>query len=355
MRLLVAGRNAKALARAAGAFADDLTIETAATKVAAIALLERAQFDLILACEKLGDGSGLEVLSHAVVNAPDTLRIFAARPSTLNLLKGELGLFGLFRTLPYPINFRKVWSAIDLVRSSCVESEVSPQARRQVPRVPHVVLDSAWEAGTPRPTVLKPDTAVVSARPTPPIDASPGPRPPTRIPESAAFKRALARRNEAKRRRDPSVTNESLAQLAQLVTTRTPTLDSRATPGRRKRTALFVGSAVFVAGTATLLTFFMLSSNNSIGRSALPLVASSDRPLSEKVLPRQAPTPQPTPTTFVPSDTVPPATADLDAEAKAGLAPFGKQPGYSGPAPPTPPAAPSQPPSYDESGVPIEP
>jgi hypothetical protein len=323
MRLLVAGRNAKALARAAGAFADDLTIETAATRVAAIALLERAQFDLILACEKLGDGSGLEVLSHVVVNAPDTLRIFAARPSTLNLLKGELGLFGLFRTLPYPINFRKVWSAIDLVRSSCVESEVSPQARRQ-------------------------------ARPTPPIDASPGPRPPTRIPESAAFKLALARRNEAKRRRDPSVTNESLAQLAQLVTTRRRTLDSRATPGRRKRTALFVGSAVFVAGTATLLTFFMLSSNNSIGRSALPLVASSDRPLSEKVLPWQAPTPQPTPTTFVPSDTVPPATADLDAEAKAGLAPFGKQAGYSGPPPPTPPAAPSQPPSYDESGLPIE-
>jgi hypothetical protein len=71
----------------------------------------------------------------------------------------------------------------------------------------------------------------------------------------------------------------------------------------------------------------MLSSNNSIGRSALPLVASSDRPLSEKVLRWQAPTPQPTPTTFVPSDTVPPATAELDAEAKAGLEPFGKQPG----------------------------
>src|ERR1700675_353450 len=158
MRLLVAGRNAQALARAAGAFADDLTIETAATKVAAIALLEQAQFDLILACEKLDDGSGLEVLSHVVANAPDTLRIFAAPPSTLDFLKGELGLFGLFRTLPYPINFRKVWSAIDLVRSCCVESHVTPQPQRQMLRVPHVVLDSAREAETPRPTVLKPDT-----------------------------------------------------------------------------------------------------------------------------------------------------------------------------------------------------
>jgi hypothetical protein len=354
MRLLVAGRHAEALARAAGAFADDLTIETAATKVDAIALLERAQFDLILACEKLGDGSGLEVLSHVTVHAPNTLRIFAARPSTLAFLEGELGLFGLFRTLPYPIKIRQVWSAINLARSCCVESEVTPQPRRQLLRDPHVVLDSAWEAGTPRPTVLKPDTAVVSPRPTAPVDASPGPRPPTRIPESEAFKRALARRNEAKRRRDLSVTNESLAQLAQLVTTRRPTLDSRATRGMRNRTALFAGSVVFAAGTAAFLTFFMLSSNNSIGPSALPLVASSDRPLSEKVLPWQAPTPQPIPTTFVPSDTVPPATADLDAAAKAGLAPFGKQPGYSGPPPPAPPAAASQPPSYDASGMPME-
>jgi hypothetical protein len=372
MRLLVAGRHAQALARAAGAFADDLTIETAATKVAAIALLEQAQFDLILACEKLDDGSGLEVLSHVVANAPDTLRIFAAPPSTLNFLKGELGLFGLFRTLPYPINFRKVWSAIDLVRSCCVESHVTPQPRRQMLRVPHVVLDSAWEAETPRPTVLKPDTAasprsralVDASRgfcPPAPVGASPGPRPPIRFAESAGFKIALARRkialarrNEAKRRRDPSVTNESLAQLAQLVTTRRPALDSWATAGRWRRTALFVGSGVLAAGTATFLTFFMLSSNNSIGRSALPLVAASDRPVSEKVLPWQAPTPQPTPATLVPSDTVAPATADMEAEAKAGLEPFGNQPGYPGPPPPTPPPEPSQPPSYDESGMPIE-
>jgi hypothetical protein len=353
MRLLVAGRHAQAVARAAGALSDDLTIETATTKVAAIALLERAQFDLLLACEKLNDGSGLEVLRHAAANTPNTLRIFAARPSTLNLVKGELGLFGLFRTLPYPINFRKVWSAINLVRSSCVESEVSPQPRRQVPRVPHPVLDSVWKAETPCQAMLKADTAVSASAPAP-VDASPGPRPPARISESAAFKRALVRRNEAKRRRDLSLTNESLAQRGQLVTTRRPTRDARATPGGWKRTALVIGSGVFTGGVATFLTFFMLSGNNSIGRSALPLVASSDPPVSEKVPTWQAPTPQPTPTTFVPSDTVSPATADLDAEAKAGLAPFGSQPGYSGPPPPTPPAAPSQPPSYDESGLPVE-
>src|ERR1700749_536714 len=105
MRVLVAGRNAKILAKAAGTFAADLEIHTAATKAACFALLARTKLYLIVACETLADGSGLEVLSHVAVNTPNTLRVFAARPATLSLLKGELGLFGLFRTLPYPINF----------------------------------------------------------------------------------------------------------------------------------------------------------------------------------------------------------------------------------------------------------
>ena len=131
MRILVAGRNAKVLATTAGAFADDLVIETAATIADCMALLQRTEFDLIIACETLGDGSGLEVLSHAAVNTPDTLRIFAAKPSTLKVLKGELGLFGLFRTLSYPINFRKLWAALDLARSCCAEQKQEPEAEQE--------------------------------------------------------------------------------------------------------------------------------------------------------------------------------------------------------------------------------
>src|SRR5882757_10878792 len=143
MRVLVAGRNAKVLAKAAGTFANDLQIHTAATKAACLALLQRTEFELIIACETLGDGSGLEVLSHVAVNTPNTLRIFAARPSTLELLKGELGLFGLFRTLPYPINFRKLWAALNLARSC--SGETQPQGRVRTPGVRHVVLESEWQ------------------------------------------------------------------------------------------------------------------------------------------------------------------------------------------------------------------
>lgn len=298
MRLLVAGRRAEAVARAAGAFADDLAIETAATKVAAVALLERTQFDLVLACEKLDDGSGLEVLSHVAVNSPNTLRIFAARPSTLNLLKVELGFFGLYRTLPYPINFRMVWSAIGRAR----------------------------EAPTARPT---------------------------RIPESEAFKRARARRDEARRRGDLSAINEPLAHLAQPLRTRRPTLHSPIARRGWKRTA-----GLFAAGTAAFLAVFMLRGYPPIAPPALPLVASTSRPMSEKALPRlhwpaarPQPTPTtsptrttlPTPTTLVAGAAVTPAMTDMEleaqAEAEAEFERSGNRSGRAGPAEPPPYAA----------------
>src|SRR5882757_7174902 len=144
MRVLVAGRNAKVLAKAAGTFANDLKISTAATKADCFTLLARTEFDLIVACETLADGSGLEVLSHVAVNTPNTLRIFAARPATLNLLKGELGLFGLFRTLPYPISFRKLWAAINLARSACAEAQPRKAVAASTGGVRHVVLEDGW-------------------------------------------------------------------------------------------------------------------------------------------------------------------------------------------------------------------
>jgi hypothetical protein len=475
MRVLVAGRNAKALATAAGTFSNDLTIETASTKAASIALLERAEFDLIVACETLGDGSGLEVLSHAAVNVPNTLRIFAARPSTLNLLKGELGLFGLFRTLPYPINFRKLWAAINLARSCYVETELRTQA--QAPGVQHVVLESGWQTGesagevraqaapkvqvaaagaTARRTasavvtartgaaakrsavasasgaaVAEPAGARATAHTSAAVNsraiarvaggvataragtvsnsgaAAQAVRPSTqaqqprqaaqaratataqrtanaaatarrdaRIPQSEAFKRALAKRNAAKldanshisamevlgavqqprqagdkgeRRREPAMSNDSLAQLARLATTRRPTYDSRGTPKGKKRAAIFVGSGVFAAATAAVLTFFMLNANNSIGRSSLPLVASIERSAPQKIF--SWPTAPQQPAAITPSmRSEAPAPADLEVQAEAESDASAIEPGHPPPPQPNPPPGPSEPPSADSPG-----
>jgi hypothetical protein len=438
MRVLVAGRNAKTLATTAGAFADDLTIETAATKADCIALLERTEFDLIIACETLGDGSGLEVLSHAAVNTPDTLRIFAAKPSTLNLLQGELGLFGLFRVLPYPINFRKLWAALDLARSCCVESGAGARTANLSQQV-QARLAAMVNAGAV--AQLAPNAAVGPVRTTAAAGSDTGARAATaaasngtgtraasaasartsanvnngraasvasppgqvqpsqvaapqsisgsrqaaaasrrnaRIPESEAFRRALARRNASKleadsdispvdvlgaarqshgtgergeRRREPAMSNDSLAQLARLTTIRRPTYDSRSTPRGRKRAAIFVGSGVFAAATAAVLTFFMLNENNSMGRSSLPLVASIEHPVPQKIFPWQ-PAPQQA-TGMVPvriESSAAPAAADLEAQAEAESDASTIEPGHPGPPPPNPPPPPSEPPSADSPG-----
>ncbi len=460
MRVLVAGRNAKVLATAAGAFAHDLQIQTATTKAASFALLERTEFDLIVACETLGDGSGLEVLSHVAVNAPNTLRIFAARPSTLSVLKGELGLFGLFRTLPYPINFPKLWAAINLARSTCA---ADGQPARAGNGVKHVVLEDGWQpkqqvaaaprvkpdaggakrqpvrapnapavaavrtgarlppapqaakapataarsAGNPLPQGSaasaarlggKPQSLAANAQPprrpdtsgiraaaryaaahaepvthntaakSPPAPARPT-SPPQRqvIPQNEAFRRALAKRNAAKLeansqfeilgapRREPGMTNDSLAQLAKLATTQRSAYNFRGVPGGKKRAAFVVGSGVFAATTAAVLTFFMINANNSMDRSKLPLLASINRPVPNKVFPWQPQVQQPTrPTTSIRSDSSAPAAADLEVEAEAASENFEVEPGHPGPPQPNPPPPSSEPPSLESPAEPVD-
>jgi hypothetical protein len=140
------------------------------------------------------------------------------------------------------------------------------------------------------------------------------------------------------------MTIASLAQLAQLTAIRRPTYDSRGAPAGKNRAAFFVGSGVFAAATAAVLTFFILNANNSIVRSPLPLVASLDRPGSEKVIPWQQ-TAQPTdPVRFAPSEASPSA-ADLEVEAEAESENSAIEPGHPGPPQPNPAPPPSEPPS----------
>jgi len=348
MRVLVAGRNAQVLAKVAGTFSNDLKIATATSKAECFALLAKADFDLIVACETLTDGPGLEVLSHITVNTPNTLRIFAARPATLNLLKGELGMFGLFRTLPYPINFRKLWAAISLARGACEEQ--APAA------VPAPAPLSAAKAPTPA-AVRHPAPAAVPAPRVrhATVDAKTAP---ARIPESEAFKRARARRDADNKRqadkREPVISNHSLAELAKLAATkRAPAHFVRAKIGN-KRTALFVGSGVFAATTLAVLTFFMVKANSSMKPTTLPTIASISQPMPHKVFPWQPETQQPTQQAeFMSSEASPAAVADLEAEAEAASESPDGDPDHPGPPPPDGPPPPSEPPSLESPAQPV--
>jgi hypothetical protein len=117
MRVLIADRNARLLESISRTFAHLFCIQTANTREQCDALLASGEFDLAVISEKLADGPGLQVLGEIARNSPNTLRIFAARRSRLELLKGRLGPFGLFRTLSYPIDAQKLLSVLTLARA----------------------------------------------------------------------------------------------------------------------------------------------------------------------------------------------------------------------------------------------
>src|ERR1700722_11983768 len=117
MRILVADRNGWLLESISRSFARQFRIEAATSHEQCNELLRQGEFDLVVISEKLADGPGLHLLARIARSSPDTLRVFAARRSRLQLLKGKLGPFGLFRTLSYPIDARKLFSALTLARA----------------------------------------------------------------------------------------------------------------------------------------------------------------------------------------------------------------------------------------------
>ena len=132
MRILIADRNARLLEAISRTFARPFSIQTATTHEHCNDLLLQCEFDLAVISEKLADGPGLQLLGQIARNSPDTLRVFAARRSRLQLLKGKLGPFGLFRTLAYPIDPQELLSALTLARAG-LEIDVPARETRDDP------------------------------------------------------------------------------------------------------------------------------------------------------------------------------------------------------------------------------
>src|SRR5580704_50945 len=148
MRVLIADRNATLLESISRTFAHQFSIQTASTREHCDNLLGSGEFDLAVISEKLADGPGLQVLGEIARNSPNTLRIFAARRSRLELLRGRLGLFGLFRTLSYPIDAQKLLSALTLARAG-LEADASEL------NVRHVAIEERQGGGEGAATAIE--------------------------------------------------------------------------------------------------------------------------------------------------------------------------------------------------------
>jgi hypothetical protein len=99
MRVLIADQESEMLETVARFFEVDI----ATSKTTCIDLMRANPFDVLIASERLSDGSGLELLSHVATRWPDTLRVLVIEPARLKLLRGKLGPFKLHATMKYPI------------------------------------------------------------------------------------------------------------------------------------------------------------------------------------------------------------------------------------------------------------
>src|SRR3984957_18586487 len=171
MRVLIADRNARLLEAISRTFAPQFRIQTATSCEDCNALLQQGEFDLAVISEKLADGPGLQLLGQIARDSPDTLRIFAARRSRLQLLKGKLGPFGLFRTLAYPIDAQKLLSALTLARTG-LEIDVPASAPLQTIRDDSIEDRKAGRVYATRAKVSSPLQAQHSGATTPPSRAA---------------------------------------------------------------------------------------------------------------------------------------------------------------------------------------
>ena len=153
------------------------TVDAVTNKGDCLDLLRANPFEVIVAGERLEDGSGLELLGQIAKRWPSVLRIFAADPERLKLLRGKLGPFELFQTLTYPIDPDRLLSVLTL-------ADAAQDANADTSNIQHVVLGSDIEFDEPDPFPpprpeprVVPQTGAAAALSEPEPDDEPAPVP----------------------------------------------------------------------------------------------------------------------------------------------------------------------------------
>src|SRR5262245_48739121 len=179
MRVLLVDHDSEALESITRAIRGVLELDCVTSKGDALLLLRQNTYDVLIACERAVDGSGLDLLGRTTRTAVPLKRIFAAAPERLQLLGPRLAPFKVQRTINYPIDLEELWLAIAQVTGG-PNDETDGTIER-------VVLDErgmASEGTTPR--------APIPPRPPSPMRATPAPAAPVASP-SASGNYATAR------------------------------------------------------------------------------------------------------------------------------------------------------------------
>src|ERR1043165_5026986 len=143
MRVLICDQESEMLETVARWF----EVDTATSKATCIDLMRANPFDVVVASERLSDGSGLELLSHIATRWPNTLRVLVIEADRLRLLRGKLGPFRLHATMRYPIEEDELETVLNrmgelLVEDGGAEAEEEPEPAPPPPPPPPPAVTS---------------------------------------------------------------------------------------------------------------------------------------------------------------------------------------------------------------------
>jgi len=182
MRVLLVDHDSESLETITRAIRGVLELDCVTSKGDALLLLRQNTYDVLIACERCVDGSGLDLLGRTTRTAVPLKRIFAAAPERLQLLGPRLAPFKVQRTINYPIDLEELWLAIAQVTSG-PNDETDGTIER-------VVLD---ERGIPSAGTSPRAPITTSSPPRPPAQLSAVPSSPAPAVAAGAGRAATAR------------------------------------------------------------------------------------------------------------------------------------------------------------------
>ncbi len=168
MRVLLVDHDSEGLEAIARAIRGVLELDCVSSKGDAMLLLRQNTYDVLIACERCVDGSGLDLLGRTARTAVPLKRIFAAAPERLQLLGPRLAPFKVQRTINYPIDLEELWLAIAQVTGGPDDGTDGTIER--------VVLDERGipsTGTTPRAPIPPRPPAPLSVVPSAPLPAAP--------------------------------------------------------------------------------------------------------------------------------------------------------------------------------------
>jgi len=213
MRVLLVDHDSEALETISRAIRGVLELDCVTSKGDALLLLRQNAYDVLIACERCVDGSGLDLLARTARTAVPLKRIFASAQERLQLLGPRLAPFKVQRTINYPIDLEELWLAIAQVTSDpdeetdgtierVVLDERGIPASGSVPRAP-ITTTSPPRPPAPLAAMPSPAPAIASAGraatarltqpvPEPPLRPPPPPRQPPQVARPPAAPRTTS-------------------------------------------------------------------------------------------------------------------------------------------------------------------